>query len=96
MTQLFTDKGSPQSLLRNLVLAEKFPFDEEKTALMMRLERKFGCGILELIRPVKGITGETLSRRLGIADSTLSDWRKRFGITDTQTVTPGPKKLSKV
>ena len=53
--------------------------DKNKTAMMFRLERKFGRDITELLL-YDGRTHEQMGKYLHISPDTVYAWRVRFGI----------------
>lgn len=53
--------------------------EELKTGAMFRLERRYGRSIQELLK-VDGVSVRELGIKLGMDYSTVSKWRKLFGI----------------
>ncbi len=81
--------------IREMVLEETKTPDELMTKHMLLLERRHRLPIRILIAPVPGTGAKYISNWLGIAESTLSEWRKRFGMEDVRTLKPGPKSTQK-
>lgn len=78
-------------MLREMVLGEVQTPDDLMTKHMLILERRHRLPIRHLIAPKPGIGAREMAGWLGIAESTLCEWRKRFGYKDVRTIKPGPK-----
>ena len=79
-------------LLKEMVLSELSSSEDLMTKAMFVIERKNGgVPIRLLILPVEGVGAKQIADSLGIAESTLSLWRKKFGMEDVRTLRPGPK-----
>ncbi len=77
--------------IRDMVLEEVETPDDLMTKAMLILERRHRLPIKQLIAPREGVGGQEIANWLGIAVSTLCEWRKRFGYEDVRTIKPGPK-----
>ncbi len=77
--------------IKHMVLEEIQAPDNLMTKHMLILERRHRLPILQLIAPQAGIGAKDIASWLGIAESTLCEWRKRFGYEDVRTIKPGPK-----
>ncbi len=86
-----------ESLLKERVLSElKGTPDNLKTALMMQLENVWRMDISMLISPRAGRSTADIATDISypgreISKSTVIKWRQRLGISNIQTVRPGPK-----
>ena len=78
-------------VIRDMVLEEVQTPDDLMTKHMLILERRHKLPIRMLIAPVVGVGAKEISSWLGIAESTLCEWRKRFGMEAVRMVRPGPK-----
>ncbi len=77
--------------IKELVQDELQTPDDLLTRAMLVLERKHKLPIKLLIAPIAGVGAKEIASYLGIAEITLSEWRKRFGYEDVRTLKPGPK-----
>jgi len=81
--------------VKELVLEELNVPVKLLTQRMFVIQHKHHLPIMMLIAPVEGISAKEIADALGIAESTLSEWRKRFGMEDVRTLKPGPKVTQK-
>jgi len=81
-------------LLKERVLEELKPDipDEAKTKRMLILEKRLGHPIEYIIRPQERLPSAKLAGLIGISESLLSKWRKRFNIEDVRVVPRGRRK----
>ena len=81
------EKRKPISKIRQRILLEEREQDNDwhKTAMMFRLERKFGRDITELL-VYDGRTHEQMAEYLSISPDTVYNWRMRFGIESKASV----------
>lgn len=77
--------------IRDMVLEEVETSEDLMTKHMLILERRHRLPIKQLIAPREGIGGGEIADWLDIAESTLCEWRKRFGYKNVRMVKPGPK-----
>ena len=77
--------------IKEMVRDELQTSEELMTKTMLVLERRHKLPIKLLIAPVPGVGAKEIAIWLGIAESTLCEWRKRFGYEDVRTLKPGPK-----
>ncbi len=71
-------------MLKERVREELRLRDRDKTKLMLILEREYGFDIVKLVRPRSDMPSPKLAQYLGISESLLSKWRKRFGYDDVR------------
>lgn len=79
-------------MLKERVKEELRVLDRDKTKLMLILEREYGFSIVALIRPRASMPSPQLAQYLGISESLLSKWRKRFGYNDVRVAPRGRRK----
>lgn len=79
-------------VLKEMVLSELGSSEDLMTKQMFIIERRHnGIPIRLLIAPVEGVSAKIIADSLEIAESTLSLWRKRFGMEGVRTIKSGPK-----
>lgn len=81
------------TVLKERVLEELKPEipDEDKTKLMLLIEKRTGQPIEWSITPQVALPSPQMAAWLGISESLLSKWRKRLGIVDVRVMPRGRK-----
>lgn len=69
----------------------KDELESRKTRDMKLVERIYKQDIFQLIAPRPDISGKEIANTLGVAESTISKWRARLGMTNVRRIRPGPR-----
>lgn len=68
----------------------KDELESRKTRDMKFIERIYKQDIFFLIAPRPDVSAKEIANTLGIAESTISKWRARLGMTNVRRIKPGP------
>jgi DNA-binding CsgD family transcriptional regulator len=68
----------------------KDELESRKTRDMKFIERIYKQDIFFLIAPRSDVSAKEIADSLGIAESTISKWRARLGMTNVRRIKPGP------
>ncbi len=68
----------------------KDELESRKTRDMKLIERIYKQDIFFLIAPRPDVSAKEIADSLGIAESTISKWRARLGMTNVRRIKPGP------